>query len=162
MEPEQPYRPPSAHLSARPVAGHDATAITANMVQFLADTRPWVVLLGVLGMIGCGLVVMVAVVFLGLGNTMGVDGLDSLGGAAVGLLYIFLAFLYFFPSLYLLRYGRAIKRVRGRGEVIAAEDALRHQAKFWRFVGVATAIVLVLYGGIIVVVGVAAVFASGG
>ena len=162
MEPEQPYRPPSAHLSARPVAGRDATAITANMVQFLAGTRPWVVLLGVLGMIGCGLVVMVAVVLLGLGNAMGVDGLDSLGGAALGLVYIFLAFLYFFPSLYLLRYGRAIKRVRGRGDVMAAEDALRHQAKFWRFVGITTAIVLVIYGGIIVVVGVAAVFASGG
>ena len=88
MEPEQPYRPPSAHLSARPVAGRDAAAITANMVQFLADTRPWVVLLGVLGMIGCGLVVMVAVVLLGLGNAMGVDGLDSLGGAALGLVYI--------------------------------------------------------------------------
>ncbi len=93
---------------------------------------------------------------------MGVDGLDSLGGAALGLVYIFLAFLYFFPSLYLLRYGRAIKRVRGRGDVMAAEDALRHQAKFWRFVGITTAIVLVIYGGIIVVVGVAAVFASGG
>ena len=45
---------------------------------------------------------------------------------------------------------------------MAAEDALRHQAKFWRFVGITTAIVLVIYGGIIVVVGVAAVFASGG
>ena len=130
MEPEQPYRPPAANLSARPVAGGGAAAITPNMVQILESTRPWVVFLGVLGMIGCGFVAIAAVVFIGAGNAMGIEGLDGVGGAALGDVYVFVAFLYFLPSLYLLRYGRAIKRIRGRGDVVAAEDALRQQRSF--------------------------------
>ena len=161
MEPEQPYRPPSANLSARPVAGGGAAAITPNMVQILESTRPWVVFLGVLGMIGCGFIAIAAVVFIGAGNAMGIEGLEGVGGAALGGVYVFMAFLYFFPSLYLLRYGRAIKRIRGRGDVVAAEDALRQQLSFWRFVGILAAVVLVLYGVVLALVSLAAVFASG-
>ena len=161
MEPEQPYRPPAANLSARPVASGGGATITPNMVQSLERTRPWVVFVGVLGMIGCGFIAIAAVVIIGAGNAMGLEGLDGVGGAVLGAVYLLLGFLYFFPSLYLLRYGRALKRIRGRGNVAAAEDALRYQLLFWRFVGIMAAVVLCVYAVIFAIASLAAVFASG-
>ena len=43
----------------------------------------------------------------------------------------------------------------------AAEDALRQQLSFWRFLGVCAVLVLALYAVIIALAGLAAVFASG-
>ena len=161
MEPEQPYRPPGSNLSASLVASSGGAAITPKMVQILESTRPWVVFLGVLGMIGCGLIALLAVFLIGAGNAMGLEGLDGVSGAGIGAVYFFVAVLYFFPSLYLLRYGRALRRIRGGGNVGAAEDALRHQLSFWRFVGIMAAVVLALYGVILALVSLAAVFTSG-
>ena len=150
MEPEQPYRPPRADMSRRPTAG-GGNSITPNMVQALLGTRPWVLLLGIVGMIGCAFMVLAGLAFIGLGNFPGMEEIGLIGGAAFGGVYLLMGFLYFFPSLYLIRYGGAIKRMGGRANPMAMEDALNHQRSFWRFVGIIMAVILIIYGIIFVI-----------
>lgn len=148
MEPEQPYRPPSAD-SSRSTASVGSTSITPNMVQSLVRTRRWVVLMGVMGMIGSVLMVLGGILFATTGGFGAMSELGPAGGVVFGGFYILLGAVYFFPSLYLIRYGGAIKRMGGRANSAAIEDALQLQLSFWRFIGIIMAGVLIVYAAII-------------
>jgi hypothetical protein len=150
MEAHQPYRPPRAGLSQRPSAPADA-GVSPRMIASLDKTRPWVVFIAILMIIGCAFLVLAAVIMLAMGSLLGISSeLAPFGGAAFGGAYLLMALLYLFPALYLWRYGRAIRRI-GRGNVAAMEDALEHQASFWRFVGIMGAVVIVIYLIVIVI-----------
>ncbi len=161
MERPDPYRPPRADLSQRPAAAASA-AITRNMIDSLVKTRPWVLLIGVVMIVGCVFMVFGGLAMLALGNIAGFggEGLGPMAGAGFGAAYLVLALLYFFPALYLLRYAGAIKRI-GPANPAAMEEALARQASFWRLVGILTALILGLYAvGIAVFVTIALIGAA--
>jgi len=155
MDAEQPYRPPEADLSG-PAAGGatyggGGESITPSMVAPLVKTRPWVVFLGVMTLIGCGLMVLLGL-FMGMVGLGGMGGeLGAVGGFTIVVVYMLLAFLYFFPGLYLLRYGRAIKEVDRVANGDTIEAALKQQFAFWRFAGILTLAVMGIYLLILVV-----------
>jgi hypothetical protein len=159
MERPDPYRPPRANLSQRPVAAASA-AITRNMIDSLVKTRPWVLLFGILMMIGCGFLILGGIAMFALGGMAGLggEGFGPMAGAGIGAAYLVLAALYFFPALYLIRYAGAIKRI-GPANPAAMEEALAQQASFWRFVGILTVVVTLIY---IVAIAVFAVIAAMG
>jgi len=166
MDAEQPYRPPEADLSG-PAAGGatyggGGESITPSMVAVLVKTRPWVLFLGVLTMIGCGLMVLLGL-FMGMVGLGGMgDELGPAGGFTILLVYLLLAFLYFFPGLYLLRYGRAIKEVDRVANGDTIESALKQQLAFWRFVGILTLALMGIYLVIIVVAVFVGILATAG
>lgn len=157
MERPDPYRPPRSNLSQRPVAAASA-AITRNMVDSLAKTRPWVLLIGVVMILGCVLMVFAGLAMFAVGGVAGLggEGFGPLAGAGLGAFYLVFAVLYFFPALYLLRYAGAIKRI-GPANPAAMEEALGQQAAFWRFVGILTVLLIGVY---VVVIGAVAVIAT--
>lgn len=147
MEPHQPYRPPASRGFARPGAS-GSSPITRGMIASLQKTRPWVILMGVVGMIGTGLILLAGLAVMVAGSLPGVAGTETMGpiaGTAIGGVYVALAFLYFFPSLFLLRYGGAIGRVGPQGNAAAFEEALTRQLSFWRFVGILTVTLIAVY-----------------
>jgi hypothetical protein len=128
------------------------------MIHQLDRTRPWVRLIGVLMIIGCVFIVLAGIFMMVMGGMPGMgEGMDSFTGMGLGVIYLLMAILYYFPAVYLLRYGSAIKHMQGRANTRLIEEALRHQASFWRFVGILAAAMLVIYAlilGVAVVVGV--------
>ena len=134
-------------VSPSPMGGFDPSAhakVTPMMLDSLLSTRPWVLFLAILGFIGCGFLAIIGLVNSALG---GAASPRSFGGATVapwvsGVVCLLLALLYFFPSLYLLRYGMAIKRFSLSGQGYDLERALDCQKSFWRFVGILTLIIL--------------------
>lgn len=157
MESQQPYRPPGARIGQRPGApGSGAGAISPRILQSMEKTRPWVRLVAGMMIVGCLLLVLAALAMFVVGGIAGASSeLGGLGGAALGGAYFLLALLYLFPALYLWRYAGAIKQI-GRSNTAALEDALEHQASFWRFVGILTAVVVVIY---VAIIGIAAIVA---
>lgn len=123
-----------------------SSTITQGMIDSLVRTRPWVLFMGVLVMIGCGFLVLGAIAMMALGGFAGLEN-NSFGalGGAIAVVYLLMALLYFFPGLYLLRYGGAIGEMRVRASTVAIENALRQQLSFWRFVGILAAIIVGLY-----------------
>jgi hypothetical protein len=161
MERPDPYRPPRSDLSRRHAASASA-GITRNMIDSLAKTRPWVLLIGIVMIVGCVFMVFAGLAMVALGNIAGFGGetLGPMAGASMGAAYLFLAVLYFFPAWYLLRYAGAIKRI-GPANPAAMEEALARQASFWRLVGILTALVLGLYVVAIAAIAVFAVIGAG-
>jgi hypothetical protein len=163
MERPDPYRPPRADFPSRPM-GAASAAITRTMIESLVNTRPWVLLIGIVMIAGCVFMLFGGLAMFALGNIGGFGGqeLGPMAGAWVGAAYLLFAVLYFFPALHLLRYAGAIKRI-GPANPAAMEAALARQASFWRLVGMLTVLLIALYAvAIAVIVAMAVIGAASG
>lgn len=135
MNAPNPYAAPQTDSTATPGMWPmpEAGLVTAEVLRSMRETRPWVRFLAVMGFIGSGLAVLGG---LGMMTTVG----------WMGLIYLLMAALYFFPSLYLHRYAGSISALVANPMTVTLEDALRHQKSFWRLTGIMTLCFLVLYG----------------
>ena len=137
-----------------PVPPPSDTAVMATLTQsamdYLSQTQPWVrfisivifVSAGFMALGGCAMMAMVlagAMTGRGIGRDLGV-----IGGFAAGSFYLMLACLYIAPGVFLHRYAVAIKQLKAACTPDALEDALKHQRSFWRFVGILSAVGLVV------------------
>lgn len=134
------YAPPQAKVDDIAPAGG---VITPTMIDALRGTRAWVLLFGILLLIGSA--------FMILGGVMMIFGGALVAGEAetgmvtgMGVAYLLFAVLYIFPAIHLVRYSSAISRLTTSGAAQDMEDALNHQRKFWRFVGVIAVVMIVL------------------
>ncbi|CAA6818503.1 MAG: Unknown protein [uncultured Thiotrichaceae bacterium] len=166
MSTQDAYAPPKS--TVRDVSGGGGL-MTDSIVSSLRKTRPWVLLLAILGFIGAAFMVIAAVpMLLGGGmmgsNMEGMDGLGMFGGGMIigmGVFYLILGVIYFMASLYLLRYAGSIKRAVAGMQVADLEVALSQQASFWKLMGILTLITIVAIIGMMVVGIGSAVFMSG-
>jgi hypothetical protein len=140
-----PYQsPPEAAL------GSGGAAPSGRTTELLLQTKPWVRLFGILLCIGVGFLVIGAVVSL----FMGFAGRNpATAGMGVGMatMYGVMALLYFFPARFLLRYASRIEEFAHEGSTERLNAALEAQKSFWKFVGITSTIVLIVYVGILVV-----------
>jgi ABC-type glycerol-3-phosphate transport system permease component len=133
--------------------------MTPFMRQYLEQTQPWVRLMSIVLFVVAGLMIVVGLLVMTIGmagpSFMANAGEDAgplaAVGAVAGVLYIAMAALYLFPGLYLHRYASAIARMKAGNAEVHAEEALKHQRSFWRFVGIATIVCIVITIGVIVI-----------
>ena len=152
---------PDHHFSGSAAEAGSTTLgrITPVMLENLRATKPWVRLLSIVGFVGSTLLLMAALVLPLVGALT-----NELGGAAAGVAmggaYLLIGCLYFFPSLFLFRYANAIRSLLINSDERSMELALSHQKSFWRLVGIATLVLLAVYGVVFFVVIVAGVGAA--
>lgn len=171
MSTQDAYAPP--HSTVRDVSGGSGL-MTDSIVASLRKTRPWVLLLSILGFIGTAFMVIAAVPMLLGGGMMGMndmadmegmEGVGMFGGGmmiGMGVFYLVLAVIYFMASLYLLRYAGSIKRAVAGMQVSDLETALGQQASFWKLMGILTLITIVAMIAMMVVGVGSAIFMSSG
>lgn len=115
------------------------------MLGSLKSTRPWVMFLAILGFVGLVFMVLGSLMFIVVGSAVTQQAkLPAFFGPGFGILELLLALLYFFPCLYLLRYGIAIGNIPRSGQD-AMEQALKQQKSFWKFMGILMIVLLSLY-----------------
>jgi hypothetical protein len=134
-----PYRSPGMSTEEMP----------SDLIESMRNTKGWVAFLAVLGFIGCGVIALGGLIF-----SVGLIGARTGFPAAMGLLYLVMAGLYFVPSLYLWRYGQLSGAFVQQPNSATLALALAQQKSFWRFVGIMTVVtfivyVVILFGGIL-------------
>lgn len=141
--PEQnPYQsPPTGERSEPSVTESQGQLATPRAIEILGQTRPWVRFLSVLGFIATALMAAMGL----LGGALGLAGPGGNTPIVALFAYLPLSLVYFFPSLYLWRYADRISNLQQTGTAADMESALESQRSFWRFVGIALALVLALY-----------------
>ena len=119
-----------------------AMFVTQPMLASLRRSRPWILFLSMVGFGSCCLLLLVAIVSVALnsGSPLGV-----LGGILLGLLYMLMAVVYFFPALKLYQSAAALKKLERDGDVPTLESALAHLGMFWKIAGIITLVGLILY-----------------
>lgn len=160
VDAENPYESPQAEAGVvNPLTGK---VLTENMVFYLKGAAPWLRFIGIVGFIGIGFSVIFMLVFaFGIGNMFSrVPGMDSFGMIGSGLVFLYLPFLaiYFFPVLFLYRFGNFIKSYLYTNDSRDLEFALKNNKSLWKFLGILMIIglsfmALIVLGGIIAAIG---------
>jgi hypothetical protein len=123
---------------------------------YLRDAARWAKFLAIAGFIFCGLFVVVAILFMtvlsSLFNSMGASGVAGVGGGFIGVVYIGIAVLNFFPCLYLYRFAASMQVALGSNDQAQLNSSFQNMRAFYRFVGVLMIICLAFWVlGIIVI-----------
>lgn len=147
-----PYAAPQTSLTpSAPLGTPTAGPVSAEAVELLSKTKPWVRFFSVLGIIG--------IVFMALGAlAMGLlsfgpfRAMPLIARIGMGAVYLVLALLYVPPVLYLHRYASRIRNLMDDGSMQALENALRAQKSFWKYIGMFTVILMCIY--VLVLIGV--------
>jgi hypothetical protein len=125
-------------------SGGGGGPVTPRTVELLRQTKPWVRLMSILLFLIGGLFVVFGLIFMvGMTALGGMRGGGA--GAVLGLVYVALAALYVVPGLFLSRYASRISILVGSGRADDLESALEAQKSFWKFVGIAVAVVIGFY-----------------
>lgn len=126
--------------------------LTSIGISYLNQTRKWTHFLAILGFIGTGIIVIVALflssilaMFSGMDSSYGVSDIGSIGTGTVTVFYLVLAIIYFFLSLYLYRFSIRIKAAVHEQNSTLLEDGLKNLKSYWKLTGVLTAVMLSIY-----------------
>lgn len=164
MEHENTYQPPRADIGAdRPPQPGRRAGVRGDVIEELSKTRPWVLFLSILAFLFCGLMGL-ALVFIAIGGLVGGMGSlagDEFGGEGAivvvmmfiyGLLFLVSILVYFFTGLYLFRYASSISDLKNDASHESLLQAMTHQRKFWRLMGIVILVGAVFYFLMIVLV----------
>jgi hypothetical protein len=114
---------------------------------YLGEAARWARFLAILGFIGTGLLVIIGV-FMGTTmsgalSSMGVMG--GLGGGMIAVIYILMALLYFFPCLYLFRFGSGVRTATRNNDQQSLVSSLKNLKSCFKYFGVLSIIIMSLY-----------------
>ncbi|MBS1655224.1 MAG: hypothetical protein JSU05_10295 [Bacteroidetes bacterium] len=144
-------------------------SIDTNSKAHLAEAARWAKFLAIIGFIVCGLVVVFGIFFGTIMSTLGsgagygryseMQAMGSGLGAMMAVLYILIALLYFFPTLFLYRFATKAKAALASNDQETLNVSFQNLKKMFRFVGILTLIVLSFYA-IAILIGIVAAGAS--
>ena len=78
-------------------------------------------------------------------NTQGAENLSAIPFAFMGIIYIVMALVMFFPVYYQFNFGRKITLAIKHHDEVTLTDALNNLGKHYQYIGILTAIFLGLY-----------------
>lgn len=117
-------------------------------IAFLRETSKWANFLSIVGFIGIGLVVLMALfggAFLASAASEFGGGTEAVGGAFFTIIYLLVALLYFFPVFYLFKFARNMKAALASKDEEALTKALEYMKSHYKFIGILTIIMLSFY-----------------
>lgn len=125
---------------AGPGAAPGGAALTPRVRTALAETRPWVMFLSILGLVLNGFGALGLLGFLAL-----VAFAAGLGATMLGLSLLVFPALNLVAAYYLLNYGLRLGGFLRSGDAGQYEEAMIAQKSFWKLTGIVTLVILVLY-----------------
>jgi len=131
------YAPPNSDVTASSGTG----GVTNPMLNALSGTKPWVLLIGILSIIGSVFIFIAAARMLAMGSQPGVPG-GILIGMAV--LYLAMGVVNIVLGIFLVKYSSAIGRLRITREAGDLETALLTQKSFWKLAGIIVLLFLII------------------
>jgi len=119
-------------------------------IEYMRETAKWARFLSIVGFVMVGLIVLGGV-FAGtfMGSMMAAAG-SPIGGVGIALLYIGMAALYFFPTLYLFRYSKNTKQAIETNSEDLLTEGVGNMKSVFKFWGIFMAIILAFYAVILV------------
>lgn len=117
--------------------------------DFLKETAKWAYFLSIIGFIGIGFLLLIAVfagtIFSSLGTMQGMGGMGASFGAAMGAAYFLMAALYFFPVYYLFKFSSNAKKAFRDNDSAALTESFGYLKSHYKFFGILMIILLSIY-----------------
>jgi hypothetical protein len=152
MSDDNPYQSPQAEISVERTGARGC--LTEVMVSHLGAAAPWIRFIGVLGYVGCGFTVL-----MGLGCIIAGPAAGSLfnrwggvvGMVSLGIIYIALGVLLFFPAMFAYNFGVRIRNYLRSSSEYELEEAFKNNRSLWKFLGILAIVELALLPILIIV-----------
>jgi hypothetical protein len=120
-------------------------AITTESAGYLNSTRKWTTFFSVLGFIFIGFMVIAAfylmTTFSMMYSNMPFPGM----GMIIGIIYIFMGALYFFPIFYLFKFSTHMNNALKLKDSRTLDLAFKNLKSHYKFFGILTIVVLSIY-----------------
>lgn len=133
--------------------------IDQQSISYLSETAKWAKFLSIMGFIGCGLMLIFALFAGTLMATFSQMGSysagNAMGGAALSLIYLAIALLYFFPCLYLFKFANKMQFAVRNNDQTTLNTSLRNLKGLFKFLGILTIVIMSVYV-LAIVIGIAA------
>ena len=136
---------------------------------FLRETAKWARFLSIVGLIFIGLYVLLALMMFAMGGAMdaasenmdgmgGMGMMGAVGGAAMGVIYLICALIYFFPILYLYRFATNTLSALDSNNTDQLTNGLENLKSHYKFMGIlmCIALIFIALGMLLMFVGLAA------
>ena len=123
--------------------------------DFLKETAKWAYFLSIVGFVGIAFLVIIALCVGFFFSTMGnlVPAMSAMGGSfgmVFTVIYLVIAVIYFFPVYYLFKFASNAKKAFRDNDSEALTSSLEYLKSHYKFFGILTLAILVLYGLIFV------------
>ena len=120
-----------------------------NVRPLAGEIAKWAKFLGIVGFVGTGLMVLLALVIMftgSMGAAFAQAGLPMAGaGMIFGLIYLGVALLYFFPSRFTYQFSQRLNAALQHDDDIMLAQSLEPLKSLFKFYGILIAIALVFY-----------------
>lgn len=120
-------------------------SLNSKINNFLLETAKWAKFLAIVGFVFLGLLVLGALFMIGAGAS--VSRLPGLAGVPilVGVTYLLMALLYYFPTRYLYNFAVKMKMAIQNSQQNNLEDAFENLKSLFKFTGIFTIVILSIY-----------------
>ena len=130
------------------------------MKTYYGQMAKWQKITGIFFVVGVVFMILAGLLFLIFGSKMGAELEQELSGGigiqALGILYVLMGALYYFPAKYLLTAAKKLKEWVASDDELALTEGVMNTKSFFKFTGIICLIGLVLFAVIIVVMIIAA------
>lgn len=122
---------------------NEENGISPRIKEYLIETTKWAKFLAIVGFIGVGLMVLASLFLIAAGAMMPIQGGPPL--AILAVVYLILATLMFFPTLYLLNFSIKMRKGLDDSENSDVEKGFENLKSYFKFVGIFTIVILSFY-----------------
>jgi uncharacterized membrane protein len=128
--------------------GNDsALSLTSTAMNFLKETAKWAKFLSILGFIGLGFMVLAALFLMTMGTNLSqvTGGGMLVSSSFIGLFYIVIVLLYFFPLMYLYKFSNTVTDAILNKDKQRLEESLGFLKSHYKFIGIFAIVMIALY-----------------
>ncbi len=126
--------------------------LTPNAIRFLFEIRKWASFLAIMGFIGIGFIVLLALFAGVIFSVLPMGDADMpFPGIIFSIIYLALAGVYFFPVYYLYQFTTRLKTALMQRSDEFLEAAMGFLKSHYKFIGIFTIVMLALYPIIMIV-----------
>lgn len=139
--------------------------LTQEAQGFLREAAKWAMFLSILGFIGLAFMLLAGLTMFAAGSALdsvATGAMAAFPASILGVVYLVMAILYFFPIYYLYKFASSTKQALLNSNTEQLTDSLRNLKSHYKFIGIITIIVIASYiVGAIVMVSIFASAAAG-
>lgn len=119
--------------------------LTAQSVIYLNETRKWTMFFSILGFVFLGILIIAAIFMASMFGTMAGNLPFKGSGIVMGVFYLLLGVLYFFPIFYLYKFSKHSKTAIYSEDSEQLSLAFKYLKKHYKFIGILSIILLSFY-----------------
>lgn len=121
-------------------------SLSSEIREYMLETARWARLIAIVGFIGIGIMVIIAFFAMFTGMLFGVASNLEVPIGLIGLIYLAVSALYFFPVYYLYKAATGWKVGLMNNDEASLTSGFRNWKSHYKFLGIMVVIILSLYG----------------